>query len=302
MDRHLDTPDAAQRLQRRLQLGDGAWLYCERDDYTDPWRPADTVVLLHGIAENGRIWRPWVPHLARRYRVLRPDLRGFGQSSPLPADRGFTLADWADDIECLIDAIRLPQASAHGPDDAPTRVHLIGTKFGALVAFELAQRRLPWIASMTLAGMLPSPGKALGSWVGEWSGVIERDGVESWARLTMPGRMGNTLSPEALAWWAQLMGTTSAATVLACMRLLPSIDEPPNPEGVACPTLFIVPGAAHAQAGATYNQRPAPADLLRLQSRVRNSILREVPADSYHIAATHPDACATIAAGFIDEC
>ncbi|WP_213763689.1 alpha/beta fold hydrolase [Caballeronia sp. dw_19] len=289
-------PRDVQEAAWRVQLGGDAHLYCALDDYTDAWRPADTVVLLHGIAEHGGIWRAWVPHLARRYRVLRPDLRGFGRSSALPAGGAFTLADWADDIERMIDSI----GSGRGPDDAPPRVHLIGTKLGALVAFELAQRRRPWIASMTLAGMLPSPSKALGPWLDEWVGVIEREGVESWARLTMPGRMGKTLPPEALEWWARLMGTTSAATVLACMRLLPGIDEPPNPEGIACPTLFIVPGAH--ETGGTYNQRPAPADLLRLQSRVRGSTLREIPADSYHIAATHPDACAIMAAEFIEEC
>ena len=52
---------------------DGAELFYTVDDFTDPWRGADTVVLLHGNAESGEAWRAWVPHLARHYRVVRVD-------------------------------------------------------------------------------------------------------------------------------------------------------------------------------------------------------------------------------------
>ena len=55
------------------------------DDYTDPWRQPQTIVLLHGLGESGAVWYGWVPHLAREYRVIRPDLRGFGDSTPMPA-------------------------------------------------------------------------------------------------------------------------------------------------------------------------------------------------------------------------
>jgi 3-oxoadipate enol-lactonase len=172
-----------------------------------------------------------------------------------------------------------------------------------LIAFELAQRRPPWIASMTLAGMLPSPSKALGPWLDEWLAMIEGpgSGVLRWAEATMPGRMGGTLSPQAMQWWAELMGSAPAASVAACMRLLPAIDGPSNPERVQCPTLFLVAGATETSEGATYNQRPAPADLQRLRERVPGSSWIEVLADSYHIAATHPDACAKEAAAFIEE-
>ncbi|MBI3935594.1 MAG: alpha/beta fold hydrolase, partial [Betaproteobacteria bacterium] len=61
------------------------------DDYTDPWRDAETVLMLHGNAESGAVWFGWVPHLARRFRVVRPDMRGFGASTPMPRDFPWTL-------------------------------------------------------------------------------------------------------------------------------------------------------------------------------------------------------------------
>lgn len=67
-----------------LSLSPGFDLYYQVDDFTDPWGPAaETVFLLHGNAESGEAWRAWIPHLGRRFRVVRPDMRGFGRSTPM---------------------------------------------------------------------------------------------------------------------------------------------------------------------------------------------------------------------------
>jgi 3-oxoadipate enol-lactonase len=272
-----------------INVAPGAELYCRIDDaYTDPWSPADDVLMIHGIAEDGRIWAPWVPYLARQHHVLRPDLRGYGQSSPLP--EGFTISDWADDLERLLDVI------------GSQRVHLVATKLGAQIAFELAQRGNPRIASMTLAGMLPSPSRALGPWLDEWLALVENEGVEAWTRATMPGRMADALSPAALDWWIALMSAAPARTVAASLRMLPQLHGPRAPESVTCPTLFIVAGdsAPAANAAGVYTQRPAQADIEQLQQRVPRSTIVPIAASSFHITATHPDACAQVAAAFIN--
>ena len=62
----------------------GCKLYYEIDDYTDPWTTPESVLLIHGFTESTPAWRAWVPHLARRYRVIRFDQQGFGQSSAVP--------------------------------------------------------------------------------------------------------------------------------------------------------------------------------------------------------------------------
>ncbi len=49
------------------------------DDFTDPWRQPPTILMLHGNAESGLAWYAWIPKLARHYRVVRPDMRGFGE-------------------------------------------------------------------------------------------------------------------------------------------------------------------------------------------------------------------------------
>ena len=48
------------------------------DDFTDPWRKPETILLLHGSSESHAMWFGWVPHLARQFRVVRTDMRGMG--------------------------------------------------------------------------------------------------------------------------------------------------------------------------------------------------------------------------------
>lgn len=273
---------------KTIRLKDGGTLNYYVDDYTDPWSESDTIIMLHGIAEQASVWRPWSPHFARSHKVIRLDLRGFGLSSSLPADRDFTIADWADDIEQLVKSLELG------------RVHIVSAKLGALIAFEVAQRQPTWLSSITLVGMLASPKRSLEQWVNDWIKTVDEFGVEQWARQTMPGRMADNLTPAATKWWTEMMGSAPASSVNHCFRLLPSIDGPANPERVKCPTLFIVSGGESFVAD-SYNQRPSLSDLENLKNRVVNSEIRAVKANSYHIAATHPDACAITTSEFISK-
>lgn len=48
-------------------------------------RPA--VLLIHGHPQTHHIWHKVAPHLAERFNVVAPDLRGHGESSkPAPAE------------------------------------------------------------------------------------------------------------------------------------------------------------------------------------------------------------------------
>ena len=87
----------------------------EVDDYTDPWRTPQPIVLLHGLGESGAVWYGWVPILARRHRVVRPDLRGFGRSTPMPKGFAWSVDLLVADTLALLDALDLD------------RVHLVGS-------------------------------------------------------------------------------------------------------------------------------------------------------------------------------
>jgi 3-oxoadipate enol-lactonase len=81
-------------------------LHYALDDYTDPWRDAPHLILQHGYGRSGRFWYSWVPYLSRFYKVVRPDLRGLGQSGvPDDLDAGLNVEAYIDDLLAIIDAL-----------------------------------------------------------------------------------------------------------------------------------------------------------------------------------------------------
>ncbi|HEX6313173.1 MAG TPA: alpha/beta fold hydrolase, partial [Acidimicrobiia bacterium] len=73
--------------------------------YDQPGPPgAPTLVLLHGLGATGALnWFPSFGPLSQRFRVVAVDLRGHGRG--IPAGRAYRLADCADDIAALADAL-----------------------------------------------------------------------------------------------------------------------------------------------------------------------------------------------------
>lgn len=61
------------------------------------------VLLVHGFPLDHTLWNAQIESLAERYRVLVPDLRGFGHSGP--AEDTVTMEQFADDLAGLLDAL-----------------------------------------------------------------------------------------------------------------------------------------------------------------------------------------------------
>src|SRR5437764_4703902 len=82
---------------------DGLTLAYDIDDFTDPWRQAPTLLLLHAAMGSARRYFAWVPHLARDWRVVRLDLRGHGRSLVPPLDQPLLLERLVADVVELLD-------------------------------------------------------------------------------------------------------------------------------------------------------------------------------------------------------
>lgn len=83
------------------------------------------VVLLHGFPETNYSWRFQIPVLAKRYRVIAPDLRGYGQTDK-PAT-GYDKRNMARDLRGLMEELKIP------------RIALVGHDRGARVATRFAK-------------------------------------------------------------------------------------------------------------------------------------------------------------------
>lgn len=110
----------------RTRIDDTLEMHYELDDYTDPWTTPETILLVHGVADTSKAWFAWVPLLARRFRVLRPDLRGFGQSSLPPPGYPWSVAGLARDLKGLLDHLLI------------AAVHVVGQRVGGSVAMQFA--------------------------------------------------------------------------------------------------------------------------------------------------------------------
>jgi pimeloyl-ACP methyl ester carboxylesterase len=72
------------------------------------------VILLHGYAETSRMWRPIIPVLAKKFRVIAPDLPGIGDSG-IPAD-GLDMKSAAIRIHALVRSLGVEKARVVGHD------------------------------------------------------------------------------------------------------------------------------------------------------------------------------------------
>jgi pimeloyl-ACP methyl ester carboxylesterase len=124
-----------------------------------------------------------------------------------------------------------------------------------------------------------------------WLEHIDQHGMRSWARATMPPRMGSAMPPQGIEWWVELMGSNAASTAHAYARWVSRLDMRPDLGKIECPVLVISPDTS-----ATRRNREHSDEYRRL---IRDSEFVVIPGDGYHPAATDPDACAIAAREFI---
>jgi pimeloyl-ACP methyl ester carboxylesterase len=84
------------------------------------------VLLLHGFPDTGRVWRNQVTALAGAgYRVIVPDLRGYGRSDKPSGVDAYSMGSLLGDVLALLDDQRLERA------------HVVGHDWGAAIAWAL---------------------------------------------------------------------------------------------------------------------------------------------------------------------
>lgn len=107
------------------------------------------VLLLHGFPECWVSWRNQLPALAAAgYRVVAPDLRGYGGSDKPRGIRAYRLEALARDIEGLIGAL------------GETRAHVVGHDWGGAVAWQLAMQAPAKIGRLAILNV-PHPRRML---------------------------------------------------------------------------------------------------------------------------------------------
>ncbi|HSP71880.1 MAG TPA: alpha/beta fold hydrolase [Gaiellaceae bacterium] len=247
------------------------------------------LLLVHGFAGAASNFAVLAPLLARRYRVLVPDLPGHGGSSPLPAAPN--LAVYADRVAAV--------AAREGVESAA----VLGHSMGGVVALRLAARRPELVRAVVLASAagistarrvaeifltttsLLKPGRRIAA----FSGRIARS--PRLRALTFDGLStsdGGALSETATLGF--LSGSRLYTDIASAGRALAREDVRFDLERVSCPVLVLW-GARDKQV--------AVDDGFEYARRLRAPL--RVIADCGHLlVGERPDACADAVERFLD--
>lgn len=239
----------------------------------------ETIVLLHCSGSSGAQWRALASRLGSRYRVIAPDLIGYGAAAGWSGGGEFSLAHEAAAVRSLL-----------GRLDEPA--HLVGHSYGGAVALHLARTRPEMLRSLALvepsAFHLLRNGDATDAAalreitavaadaraalaVGNYSGGFGRF-VDYWSG---PGSWEEMPPEKRAAFVPQL-----AKVVLDFHALLAEPAELEDVRDIALPTLLV-------QGGST--TLPSRCVCARLRTALPQAAFRVVPGAGHMLPITHRD-------------
>ncbi|MGA7806754.1 alpha/beta fold hydrolase [Bradyrhizobium sp.] len=218
-----------------LKGSDGATLHYQVHDYTDRWRKAHSIILIHGFARSGEFWFNIVPYLARFYRVICPDLRGLGQSRPLHDPHGsISLKTYLADIDAIAD-----HAGAE-------TFHLAGEAIGGAITLIYAAERPGRVRTLCVL----APALWANDWIRSayavgfpsWVEALRTLGVEGWVRKSNTlARFPEGFDPAFMDWYASEVGKADVDVVTAMVDFAGSVNARPYLDKIAAPVLALYP-------------------------------------------------------------
>jgi pimeloyl-ACP methyl ester carboxylesterase len=192
------------------------------------------LVLVMGIGYDSSLWTlQQVPALSTRFRVVLLDNRDAGRSSR--ADRPYAIADMADDVVGVLDALDIH------------RTHLVGLSMGSMIGMEFALRHADRLDRLVLAGPGAAPARSVVDPISSWN----------WVKANDPG--GAAFGGQQLTWLFSSAFLRNQQAVQETVALLASNPNPVEPAaydrqaqaylnfdvldrlgGITAPTLVIV--------------------------------------------------------------
>jgi len=104
----------------------------------------DAVIPVHGSGPGVTAYSNWrlvIPALAEYFRVLAPDMVGFGYTER-PEGIRYGVQTWADQVIGLMDTLGVPRA------------HLIGNSFGGAIGLRIATQHPDRVGKLVLMGSM----------------------------------------------------------------------------------------------------------------------------------------------------
>jgi 3-oxoadipate enol-lactonase len=221
----------------RFVTSDGIGLSYYTDDFTNPWKKTQTVLLLHAAMGSARRYFGWIPYLCRDYRVVRLDLRGHGASQVPPAEQELTLERLTRDVEELLDHLGCAAA------------HVVGNSAGGYLGQQLAMTRPQRLESLCLFGSTPG---LKNSQAPSWIPQIRAKGLRGFLAETIRDRLPADADQGLVEWFLDEAAKNDPAYIGKFVLLMASYDWSGEVGRIKCPTLVVIPGAETVGSIANY--------------------------------------------------
>ena len=207
---------------------DGLRLAYRVDDFTDPWRQPETLILLHSAMSCAARYFAWVPRLSRQYRVVRLDLRGHGESEVPTPDQPLSVSHLVGDVLELMDKIGC------------TRAHFAGASAGGYVAQRMAMEHPEKVLSLGLFGSTPGFKSGPGT---TWLPQIKEKGLRNFLAETISDRFPvDKVDPGLVRWFLDQAGGNDPEFMVRFISLMSQQDWSDELHRIHCPTLIVIPG------------------------------------------------------------
>ncbi len=259
-----------------FKASDGVGLRYAVDDFTDPWKPSDTVVLLHAAMGCLERFQAWMPILTRDFRVVRLDLRGHGGSETPGPDHPITIERLALDVVELMDHVNCRAA------------HLCGTSGGGYPAQYLAATRPERVKRLALFSTTPGL-KHSTVHLPTWLTLVREKGVGGLLGETVRDRVDPSQVGGFVQWMIDVGQRMDREFTCRFLTAMASLDLSDRLSAIRCPTLVVVPGADTVGTKAGY----------ALLKRIPNVEYVVYEGLAHNITNGAPERCATALRQFL---
>jgi pimeloyl-ACP methyl ester carboxylesterase len=194
-------------------------------------RPAGTLVFIHGFPLNPTMWDPQLVFAGRGWRLIVPELRGFGDGAGDPPTT--SIDDYAGDTIDLLDQLHIESAV------------ICGLSMGGYITFSMFRHAATYFRAMVLADTR-SQGDAPEAVAGRKSmqQLVRDKGVSAVADALLPKLVGDTTRRERPAVIDQvrnqITGNSIESIAGALTALMTRPDSTPTLSTIRCPVQIIV--------------------------------------------------------------
>ncbi len=261
-----------------LQTSDGLRLVYDIDDFTDAWKPTETMVLLHSAMSSAHRMARMVPALARRWRVVRLDLRGHGRSQVPPEELPLSMPRLVADVAELLNHLGIEAA------------HVVGNAMGGCVAQNFALAAPARVSSLCLFASLPG---LVGSQARTWPPRMARQGLRAFLAETIADRFDPARTdPGLIEWFLDECAKNDAAYIGRFIDLMTTLDWSDRLDGITCPTLLVMPGSETIGRSVTYEH---------MRDTMPDARLLVYEGMPHNVCDADPDRCAADVVSFLYE-